>query len=347
MCPLQRTCWAIFTSPRPHPARDKPRRASSTTRALCGSKVTQLVDPMTGAIVPGNVYAYTPGLESAIAEASAYLPPIKPLPDGTDACGHVQYVIPNQNFDKQFITRMDYTINSTNHLYGRYMLDSYQLPAYFYPTNIPGDHLLWKPAGESTDRHHRGGPYLHQQPRELRSRRSAAPPQSSAAITPPPSIACDLSVNMLCGVSTGLYLGTGSGANLGSFSMGGSTNAVSHFNDNTLVIDDDVTWVHGRHLFFFGGEFVRNQLNISNAFNSNGAFSFGSNYSSYGPYGSKNQAADNPEYGPAYQPPRSGAPRLPRRSHERLHPDQATAKRTSYHNSRPLYSGHLSTPPSD
>ena len=33
----------------------------------------------------------------------------------------------------------------------------------------------------------------------------------------------------------------------GKFTIGGGTNSVSHFNDNTLALDDDVTWVRGKH----------------------------------------------------------------------------------------------------
>jgi hypothetical protein len=80
--------------------------------------------------------------ESAIAgvagiPASRLAYTLPAITDGSDICGHVIYSIPSQNFDKQFITRIDYTINAKNHLYGRYMLDSYQLPAYFYPNQYP------------------------------------------------------------------------------------------------------------------------------------------------------------------------------------------------------------------
>ena len=66
----------------------------------------------------------------------------------------------------------------------------------------------------------------------------------------------------------------------GKFNIGGGTNSVSHFNDNTLAIDDDVTWVHGKHQLAFGGEWVQNELNIGNAYESNGIFTFNGEYSS-------------------------------------------------------------------
>ena len=71
----------------------------------------------------------------------------------------------------------------------------------------------------------------------------------------------------------------------GKFSIGGGTNSVAHFNDNTGSIDDDVTWVHGKHQIGFGGEWVQNQLNIGNVYEGNGIFTFNGEYSGSGPKG--------------------------------------------------------------
>ena len=58
-----------------------------------------------------------------------------------------------------------------------------------------------------------------------------------------------------------------------------------------LSINDDVTMVRGKHQFVFGGEFVRNQLNISNAYESNGIFTFNGDYSGSGPNGGHDRSA--------------------------------------------------------
>jgi hypothetical protein len=71
----------------------------------------------------------------------------------------------------------------------------------------------------------------------------------------------------------------------GKFTIGGGTNSVSHFNDNTVEFNDDLTIVRGKHQFVFGGEFVWNQLNISNAYESNGIFTFNGTFSGSGPNG--------------------------------------------------------------
>jgi hypothetical protein len=51
-------------------------------------------------------------------------------------CGLVSYAIPSETSDNEFVTRVDYTINQKNNLYGRYFIDGYQAPAFFSPTNI-------------------------------------------------------------------------------------------------------------------------------------------------------------------------------------------------------------------
>ncbi len=88
-----------------------------------------------------------------------------------------------------------------------------------------------------------------------------------------------IGVDLTYAVPQGLQLATS------KFTMGGGTNSVSHFNDNTLAFDDDVTMVRGKHQIVFGGEYVRNQLNIGNAFEGNGVFTFATAFSSYGPTG--------------------------------------------------------------
>ncbi len=58
------------------------------------------------------------------------------LPATTDPCGAVTYAIPSQVAENQFVTRGDWTINSKNTLSGRYLVDGYQAPAFFSPTNV-------------------------------------------------------------------------------------------------------------------------------------------------------------------------------------------------------------------
>ena len=262
--------------------------------SLCNTKLTQLLDPMTGNPVPGNVYTTVPTWNPQSLKLQNYFPKVVPLADGSDVCGHVQYSIPNQNFDKQFITRDDYTIGPNDHLYGRYMLDSYQLPAYFYPTNIAVTTLSGNPeqrvqTGTIGEDHIFTSNLVNSAHIAVLRRLNIRGP-NPADINP-----CTISIAITCGFGYGNLISTG-GNNLGGWTSGGGTNAAAHFNDNTLLIDDDVSYLHGKHMIVFGGEYALNQLNISNNYLDNGEFAFGSNYSSYGPYGTSSQSAYNGNY---------------------------------------------------
>lgn len=261
--------------------------------SLCNTKLTQLLDPMTGNPVPGNVYTTVPTWNPQSLKLQSYFPKVVPLADGSDVCGHVQYSIPNQNFDKQFITRVDYTIGPNDHLYGRYMLDSYQLPAYFYPSNIAVTTFSGNPE-QRVQTGTIGEDHIFTSHLVNSAHIAALRRLNDRGYNPSDINGCTLGVNYTCAVSAGLYVSNGGQDPIPN--LGGGTNSLAHFNDNTLAIDDDLTWLLGKHQFVIGGEFVRNQLNISNAYLSNGQFGFNSNYSEYGPYGTQKQSAYNGNY---------------------------------------------------
>jgi hypothetical protein len=272
--------------------------ASAT--GACQTTPTQLLDPLTGAKLINNQYnnpamgLNNPGSPNVPANWNlqsqallAFLPPVVASVD-TFNCGVVKYAIPSQTFDKQLITREDYTINSKNHMYGRYLFDGYQFPAYFSPTNI----LLTTQSGNPLQRVQTGTvgeDYTINANTVNSAHISILRRVNDRGYNPSDINACaGLGVNITCALSAGLQLSTK------TFSMGGGTNSLSHFNDNTLAFDDDVTMVRGKHQIVFGGEFVRNQLNISNGFQSNGNFTFSNSFSEYGPFGAKAGAVQNP-----------------------------------------------------
>jgi Carboxypeptidase regulatory-like domain len=259
-----------------------PTTAAAGASGACQTTATQLVDPLTGAALPGNKYNQPggPALPTFNPQSLAllkYLPPINPNVD-INNCGVVQYAIPSQLFDKQFVTRVDYTLNAKNNLYARYLLDGYQLPAFFFPNNIlvttqsgnPLQRVQTFTLGESYSISSRTVNSAHVTVLRRVNNRGYNPSDINAG---------NLGVNLTYAVPVGLQL------TANKFTIGGGTNSVSHFNDNTLAFDDDVTMVRGRHQIVFGGEFVRNQLNITNSFEGNGFFTFGTAFSSYGPSG--------------------------------------------------------------
>lgn len=256
---------------------DPPPGAPLTPCITKASQEVQLFDPFSGAKLSGNKYPSQPTYNAQSLALEKYLPAIDPAFD-IDNCGQVSYAIPSQTSDNQFVTRVDYTINAKNNLYARYFIDGYQLPAFFFPDNI----LVTTQAGNSqrVQTFTIGEAYTispntvnsaHLSIMRRRNNRGYASNDINAAT---------LGVNLYQAEPNGLQMTISN-----KFNVGGGTNSVSHFNDNTLAVDDDVTMLRGKHQFVFGGQWVQNQLNISNAYESNGTFTFDGRYGLHGPNG--------------------------------------------------------------
>jgi hypothetical protein len=248
----------------------------------CADKAVQLYDPVTGALLPGNKYGQAggPGIPTWNAAALAlepYLPKIVPLPDGSDACGHVFYGIPNDIFDKQSITRIDYTLNSRNTLYGHYFLDGYQAPPPYSPTNI----LLTTQSGniERTQSVTLGEDFVVSQNIVNSAHVTFARRRNNRGYNLADINAAKLGVNAFQLEEHGLQMTVSSSGSHHNFTIGGGTNSIASFNDNATDVSDNVNWNHGKHQFVFGGEWTHNQLNIDNAYESNGIFGFNGQYS--------------------------------------------------------------------
>jgi hypothetical protein len=246
-----------------------------------------LVDPLTGTALPGNKYASTPTFNAQALALQKYLPVISPSLDPSN-CGFVFYSIPSQLFDNEFVTRVDYTVSSKQNIYGRYFLDGYQFPSYFFPTNI----LVTTQSGniQRVQTFTLGDAYT-----------ISANVVNAAHLTILRRVnnrgynANDINPNKL-GITMYNAVANGLQITEGKFTIGGGTNSVSHFNDNTGVISDDVTWVKGKHQMSFGGGWVQNELNIGNQYESNGTFTFNGEYSGSGPNGGSTIGDQNLDY---------------------------------------------------
>jgi hypothetical protein len=251
---------------------------SSNSGTACATTGTQLVDPLTGATLTGNKYASKPSYNAQSLALLAYLPKPDPAVD-INNCGLVSYAIPSIQSDNQFVTRVDWTINTRNNLFGRYFIDGYQAPAFFSPTNI----LITTQSGniERVQSFTLGEAFTISSRTVNSAHVTILRRVNNRGYSPDDINAGKLGVNLYQPVTNGLQLATS------KFTIGGGTNSVSHFNDNTLAIDDDVTMIRGKHQFLFGGEWVQNQLNIGNAYETNGVFTFATAFSSYGPSGNQ------------------------------------------------------------
>jgi hypothetical protein len=242
----------------------------------CGQSIVQLYDPITGAMLPGNKYNQPggPALPQWNASALALikqLPAINPALDPYN-CGHVSYSIPSINSDNQFDTREDYTINKRNNMYARYFLDSYQIPSFYSPTNI----LLTTQSGNPEIRYQSitiGENFIIRPNIVNSAHYTATRRQLSRGFNPATPNASAFGIKDYQAVPSGIWINCSTSGSNHCSTIGGGSNLLAVINDNIPVdVDDDVTWVLGRHQLAFGGGYVRNQLNVNNGYESNGDF---------------------------------------------------------------------------
>ncbi|MDR3411791.1 MAG: hypothetical protein P4L87_12760, partial [Formivibrio sp.] len=188
------------------------------------------------------------------------------------------FAIPSQVRENQFVTRVDATLSPNHTLYGRYFLDGYSNAAFYSPTNI----LITSQSGNkeraqaltiaetwiinqhTVNTFHASG---------TRRRDNRGPADGGINAT-------TIGVTTYEPVPVGLNLAVNS-----KFSTYCGSCAVGHFNINTFSYTDDVNISFGKHQLSFGGEIARSQLNDTNTYLANGAFTFKGQYSKTGPAG--------------------------------------------------------------
>jgi hypothetical protein len=228
----------------------------------------QLLNPITGAVLPNNQIATTFFDPSALAL-------VKFLPPAEDSCGNVHFAPPVLQTENQFITRVDATLSQKHSLYGRFFRDGYVTPAFFSPTNAlitanPGNTEVaqsitlgetWTVNTKFVNTVHLTG-----------TRRTNARGPAGQGIN-----ATSLGVNVYQPFPIGLRE---QGAGFNTYC---STCALGTFNVNSISVIDDANMILGKHQLVFGGEYIRAQLNVNNSFSSNGTFNFSNVFSQKGP----------------------------------------------------------------
>jgi hypothetical protein len=265
--------------------------------ATGSSSGVQLYDPYTGnPIIDTNTTPYTcnkyatpPAFNSAALQLVTYFPKTgsHEVANYNPNTGEVDFSIPGAVYDNQFVTRVDYNISPKHSLYGRYMIDGYQYPAYYYSDNIlvtfqaPGQYQrvqsvvggeTWTVSSNVVNNFHVMGT------KRVDHRRSAAggPDSNNIGVTQYNAYPAFL----LIAAST-------SGANH-SWDTYCGTCSPGFFNLDDEGFSDDLTWVKGRHQFVIGGEFLRIHFNENVGYQADGNFTFNGAYSGSGPTGQIN-----------------------------------------------------------
>lgn len=270
---------------------DPPPGASTS----CGNSPQQLYDPLTGQAIPGNKYPSQPTFNASALALMKYMPTTgsQGVAYYDPNCGKVQFAIPGAVYDNQFVSRVDYSINSKHSLYGRYMIDGYQYPAYYYPSNIlvtfqaPGQYQrvqsavigeAWAISSHLVNNIHVMGT------KRVDNRRSAAGGPDSN----------DIGVTQYNAYPAFLLIAASTSGRNHSWDTYCGTCSPGYFNLDDEGVSDDLTWVKGQHQFVVGGEFLRIHFNENVGYQADGSFNFGGIWSANGPTGIINPAYGTP-----------------------------------------------------
>ena len=189
------------------------------------------------------------------------------LPKPSGPCGQVSFgAITNSN-DHQILGRIDYTINSKQRLYGRYMATKFEQPApYTLSRNIldtitPGLDDLAQTAAL-------GHTYVAS-PNVVNEFRFAANRVAVQRFNADYFSGCSLGVTMFCYFPRQTIIGVQS-----AFAIGANAGTPGTFFPTYLTLSDDVTVVRGSHTLAFGYSSFKYQQSQTVNITSVGNFSF-------------------------------------------------------------------------
>ncbi|HEV2486679.1 MAG TPA: carboxypeptidase regulatory-like domain-containing protein [Terracidiphilus sp.] len=226
-----------------------------------------IVDPATGTPLT-NDFINPNRFDPAAVAFMKYIPV-----SSANSCGKISYGVPVIYNARQYVTRVDWTINAKHSLYGRYLQDNYDQPApwsatnYLYTTTLglaqrPQTFVLGETyainASTLNSFHFTfGRKYVARFP----NTNGIDPAKLGVQNIYTPPLATD---NLQMSISS-------------SFNTGGS--GFSKWGVNSWQEADDVDVVRGKHQMAFGGEVIRTQDNQNDEYNDSGTFSFNGQYS--------------------------------------------------------------------
>jgi Carboxypeptidase regulatory-like domain/TonB dependent receptor len=239
---------------------------STIDGTTCHTSNIQLKNPITGVPYPGNQIPVSTFDPAAAKVVKNY------VPVSSDPCGKLQYGIPANNPDNQWIGRVDYAINSKHNMFGRYYLYDYT-----GETTFNGSNALTTTTAGNLDRAQTAtfGDTYSFTPTSLNSFHLTFNRRRDDRGDPPNLFSpATIGVNMYSLLPNFIQLSI-----TNYFSIGSGTGAPGHFNTNTYQLSDDYQTIKGNHQLGFGVDVRKLQLNIINNQQSNGQFTFGGSYS--------------------------------------------------------------------
>jgi hypothetical protein len=191
---------------------------------------------------------------------------LRHIPVSSDPCGRLQYGIPNNSSEHQSLSRADYTVNTSQSVFGRYLYAVYDNPATYDGTNA----LTLSRTGQNNQVHSlvAGHNWLVSSTmvNALHVTWNKTLNDRPLPLFFSPT---DVGSSVIGAVPGFMGLTVTNGFNFGT----GGTNP-GYFNSNGFQIADDLDWILGKHQVSFGGNWIRTRIETVNNRPSNGQFTF-------------------------------------------------------------------------
>jgi hypothetical protein len=229
-------------------------RAFVPTAAMLSGDFTAFASPACNAGVQRNLGSPFAGnrVDPALFSKAA-LNITARLPATTDPCGLVQYGLPSAMDEGQYVTKIDYTINSKHSLFGRHIATTQFSPPPYTLESSQNDVLTTRIGGRDNVAHSftLGENYVIS-PTTLNAVRFA---YNRTHITRPDIdffSAPDVGVNSYSYLQHYMLLTV-----TGGFTIGTGTETPTDIFTPAWQVSDDLTLVRGGHQYAFGGSFAR------------------------------------------------------------------------------------------
>jgi Carboxypeptidase regulatory-like domain len=191
---------------------------------------------------------------------------LQKVPVSTDPCGRLQYGIPNNNTEHQTLARTDYSISSSQSLFGRYLYAVYDNPATYDGVNV----LTLSRTGQNNKAHSfvLGHNWILS-PGMINALHVTYNKTLNDRPLPEFFSPADLGINVY-GPQPG-FMGV---TVTNGFGIGAGGTNPGYFDSDSFQIANDTDVVRGHHQVSFGANWIRTKIETLNNRPSNGQFTF-------------------------------------------------------------------------
>jgi len=230
-------------------------RAYVPTPAMLAGDFRAFASPQCNAGVQRNLGAPFAGnvIDPALFSKAA-LNITSKLPTTTDPCGLLQYGLPDQSDEGQYVAKVDYQVNSKHSFFGRYIATKQFTPPPYGLPEAEQNLLVTRIGGrDNLAQSFTLGENFVISASTLNSLRFAYNRTDISRTSTDFFSAPEVGINIYSYMPHYMLLTVGTaGANPTGFQLGGGTESLSNFTTSAWQVSDDVTLVRGGHQYAVG-----------------------------------------------------------------------------------------------